>query len=514
MKTTTLFNWLDSRGAGILLHPSSLPGHQGIGTLGRPLKRFLSFLKQSGISYWQTLPLGPTGYGDCPYSSFSSKAGNPYLVDMEAIVEQGLLERHDLSELRRMPENYVDFGQLYMLKWPLLKLAFKRFTSIGRDELGAYGSFAAFKKLNAEWLEPFALFMALKMKNGGNSWQQWPKEHRDYTKAKELTLSKEVAEEAEAQRFYQYLFFAQWGQVRQWAREAGVSIIGDMPLYVSMDSADVWSSPESFDLDRYLRPKAVAGVPPDYFSPDGQLWGNPLYNWAAMKKDGYKWWLERLRANFALFDIVRLDHFRAFHNYWKVPASAPTAREGKWIDGPGLAFFKVLLKEFPDCKLIAEDLGDIDEGVYKLLRDTGLPGMAVLQFAFDGYPKNLHVTHNQYRNQVLYPGTHDNDTTTGWYEKLDEVYKDQIRRYLRIDGSDISWDFIREAYHAVPNLCICTVQDLMCLGSKARMNEPGKSMGNWKWRMDGVQFENMFNHAKALRDLGWLYGRLPEGVEK
>ncbi|MBN1404364.1 MAG: 4-alpha-glucanotransferase [Opitutales bacterium] len=505
-----LFNWLNSRGAGVLMHPSSLPGNQGIGTLDKTLVRFIDLLKQAGMSYWQTLPFGPTGYGDCPYSSFSSRAGNPYLIDMEAMVECGLLKGEDLDEISRLGSREVDFGRLYLIKWPLLKLAFKRFKQGACDELGDYGSFSAFKEDNKSWLEPFALFMALKINHAGRPWYEWEPKLRCWEKAAKARLTPDVKEEVEAQRFYQYLFFAQWAKIRNLAAKAGISIIGDLPFYVSRDSADVWSNPECFDLDADLNPNAVAGVPPDYFSPDGQLWGNPLYNWSKIKADSYSWWLDRLAANFGIFDIVRLDHFRAFHNYWKVPADAQTAKNGEWVLGPGMDFFKVVAKRFPNCRIIAEDLGDIDDGVHKLLKDTGLPGMAVLQFAFDGNPHNLHVSHNQKANQVLYPGTHDNDTTRGWYDKLPEVYRDQIRRYLRVSGKDIAWDFIREAYHSVPSLCISSAQDILGLGTDARMNEPGTSMGNWKWRMTQVQFEQLFVHAAALKELAGLYGRLPE----
>jgi len=506
---TPLFNWLDQRGAGVLLHPSSLPGPHGIGTLGPELRRFINFLKNAGMSYWQMLPHGPTGYGDSPYSCFSSKAGNPYLVDLEELKNLGLLQDQDLSEIARLSAEHVDFGMLYRLKWPILKLAFRNFSKAKRDVLPGYGSFKKFKAEKAAWLNPFATFMALKSYHSGHPWYEWEENLRSWTKASKAKLTREVIEEAEAHRFYQYLFFAQWAQVRTWAKDAGISIIGDMPFYVSRDSADVWGEPEFFDLDDKLQPNAVAGVPPDYFSPDGQLWGNPLYNWEGLAKTGYKWWMDRLEANFDIFDIVRIDHFRAFHNYWRVSAKAKTARKGEWILGPGLDFFSAVLKRFPACRLIAEDLGDIDEGVHTLLSGTGLPGMAVLQFAFDCDPENLHITHNLNHNQALYPGTHDNNTTTGWYGKLAGVYQDQIRRYLRVNGQDISWDFIRESYHAVPKLAIFSVQDLLSLGSEARMNEPGISMGNWQWRISRKQFEMLFVHATALKELAWLYGRLP-----
>jgi len=506
---TPLFNWLDKRAAGILLHPSALPGTQGIGTLGPELRRFLDFLKQSGVGYWQMLPPGPTGYGDSPYSSFSSKAGNPYLIDLEALVRLDLLHGDELDEISSLSSAHVDFGQLYRVKWPILKLAYRRFAKMRKDAIPGYGSFSSFKADRAAWLDSFAVFMALKASHGGRPWYEWEPELKSWTRAGAAKLSKDVREDAEAQRFYQYLFFGQWNQVRGWAAEAGVSIIGDMPFYVARDSADVWAEPEFFDLDADLLPNAMAGVPPDYFSPDGQLWGNPLFNWERLRESGYKWWMERLEASFGIFDVVRIDHFRAFYNYWRVPANALNARTGEWVLGPGLDFFDKVLERFPSCHLIAEDLGEIDEGVHILLRDTGLPGMAVLQFAFDGDTTNLHLPHNLKANQILYPGTHDNDTTLGWYSKLAGPYQDQLRRYLRVSGQDVSWDLIRESYRSVANLAVVSAQDLLSLGTEARMNEPGTSMGNWQWRMSHSQFEQLMVHAPALKDLGWLYGRLP-----
>jgi 4-alpha-glucanotransferase len=504
-----LYNWLVKRGAGLLLHPTSLPGEHGVGTMGASLRRFIDFLGQSGITYWQMLPPGPTGYGDCPYSSFSSFAGNPYLIDLDELVRQGLLARAELVELERLPRDHVDFGQLYKIKWAILRLAHKRFAQSKRDVVPGYGSFRDFKAASAAWLEPFAFFMALKAQHGGRPWYEWEAGLRSWERAQGKTMPKAVRDEAEAQRFYQYIFFGQWKSVREWAATAGVTIVGDMPFYVARDSADVWASPEVFDLDADLAPVAVAGVPPDYFTPDGQLWGNPIYRWEHLKATGYKWWLDRLGAGFEIFDIVRLDHFRAFHNYWRVPAGAPNARKGDWILGPGLDFFEKVLERFPASRIIAEDLGDIDPGVYELLAATGLPGMAVLQFAFDGDPSNLHITHNHKPNQVVYPGTHDNDTVRGWYAEQPGVMQDQIRRYMRISGEDISWDLIRESYRSPARLAIVAVQDLLCLGPEGRMNKPGTAMGNWQWRMTHEQFERLLSHTPALKELGWLYGRAP-----
>ena len=504
-----IFNWLDARGAGLLLHPTSLPGRHGIGTLGAEMRRFIAFLRNAGFSFWQMLPPGPTGYGDCPYSSFSAMAGNPYLIDVDSLIELGLLEKIDTAELARLPDGRVDFGMLYLVKWPILKLAYRRFAKSRKDALPGYGSFRRFKAAKASWLEPFSLFMALKGAHGGRPWYEWEPALRRYATIDVSKLSKDVREEAEAQKFYQYLFFGQWNAVRTFAAEAGISIIGDMPFYVSRDSADVWGAPENFDLDADLNPKAVAGVPPDYFSADGQLWGNPLYNWKHLSATGFAWWLERLRAAFDIFDIVRLDHFRAFHDYWSIPADAKTAKNGEWLLGPDLDFFRKVRETFGNAKLIAEDIGDIDEGVRTLLAGSGLPGMAVLHFAFSNEPANSYLPHNHLPNQVLYAGTHDNDTSRGWYEKQTAPSQDQLRRYLRISGQDIAWDLVRECYRSVAKLAVVSAQDLLSLGSEARMNTPGTSMGNWQWRMTAYQFEQLYVHSAYLHELGWLYGRLP-----
>jgi len=505
---TPLFNWLNNRSAGILLHPTSLPGRHGVGTLGAGMRRFVEFMKLAGFKYWQVLPPGPTGYGDCPYSSFSAMAGNPYMIDLDPLVEMGLLNEDELAEISRLPSDHVDFGLLYRVKWPVLRLAYKRFARSPRDILPGFGSFKAFKAAKESWLEPFATFMALKAAHGGRPWYEWDVSLRSCSRVDLKKLPREIREEAEAQKFYQYLFFGQWAEVRKLAAEAEIQIVGDMPFYVSRDSADVWGSPEAFDLDANLCCNAVAGVPPDYFSKDGQLWGNPLYNWKKLADNGYDWWMKRLDAAFELFDVVRLDHFRAFHDYWKILADSKTACVGEWGLGPDLDFFKAVQALFNNPRLIAEDLGLIDDGVRLLLKNTGLPGMCVLHFGFDGDGGNLNIPHNMKANQVLYAGTHDNNTSRGWYDSLTPVYQDQLRRYLRIDGNDVSWDLIRECYHSVPNLAIICAQDILSLGSGARMNIPGTSMGNWQWRMTQRQFEELFVHAAYLNEIGWLYGRI------
>ncbi len=516
-----IFNWLENRGAGLLLHPTSLPGRHGIGTLGAELRRFLAFLGSAGFTSWQMLPPGPTGYGDCPYSSFSAMAGNPYLIDLDSLIGIGLLTEEECAELVRLPQARVDFGRLYQIKWPILKLAYRRFVKSRKDSLAGYGSYRKFKTAKASWLDSYALFMALKATHAGRPWWEWPEQFRIFSSIDPEKLPRETREEIEAQKFYQYLFFGQWNAVRALAKEAGVSIVGDMPFYVCRDSADVWGAPENFDLDENLSPKAVAGVPPDYFSKDGQLWGNPLYNWKYLAANGYGWWMERLRAAFDIFDVVRLDHFRAFHDYWNVPADALTARKGEWLYGPGLDFFKKVREVFGNVPLIAEDLGDIDEGVRELLRATGLPGMAVLHFAFSCEPENVYLPHNHLQNQVLYAGTHDNDTSRGWYETLPPQAQDQFRRYFHVSGADVAWDMIRACYASTARLAVVTAQDLLSLDTRARMNIPGTfgtdkrvetdgvKIGNWQWRLTPDQFAQMLAHAPYLKEIGWLYGRLP-----
>jgi 4-alpha-glucanotransferase len=506
--TAPLFNWLNRRGAGVLLHPTSLPSAFGVGAFDEAVIPFLDFLQDAGFDHWQICPLGPTGYGDSPYQCFSSFAGNPYLIDPAPLVRAELLTEALVAPLRALDTRQVDFGALYERKLPLLFSAHATWRRAGRPNLG-YGDFAAFRERNAAWLDGYALFSALKDRFGGNPWWDWPAEVRSLAAARQSPLRTGVADRAEAYAFIQYVFAGQWAGVRQAARRRGISLIGDTPIFTALDSADVWSNPELFQLDRHTgRPTAVAGVPPDYFSADGQLWGNPLYDWPAHAATGYAWWLERLRANFELCDIVRIDHFRGFEAYWSVPAGATTARTGKWVEGPGLDFFRAVRDALPGAKLIAEDLGLLTPATLALREATGLPGMAVLQFAFGGGPDNLYLPHNQRVNSVVYPGTHDNDTTLGWYAAAGEAVRDHVRRYFRIGGSEIGWDFIRSVYASVSHLAVVPMQDLLSLRSEARFNTPGRSQGNWTWRYRPEALQALHAGSAAyLRELGRLYGR-------
>lgn len=503
-----LFDWLTERAAGVLLHPTCFPGAYGIGSLDGAVDAWLAFLQSSGFRYWQVCPLGPTGYGDSPYQCFSSFAGNPYLIDLEALETHGLLIDADLAPLRALPHDHVDFGWLYVTKWPALFKACEN--ALKPKAARPYGDYDEFKRKHRDWLTAYALFMALKDHHQGQPWWQWPSEFRFFSLAQKAALPDSVLKRAEAYSFTQYLFFGQWREVRANAKKRGIEIIGDAPIFVALDSADTWSNPQLFQLDQSTgRPLAVAGVPPDYFSADGQLWGNPLYNWPVHAVDGYTWWLSRLRANFELCDVLRIDHFRAFDTYWSIPADAKNARGGIWKQGPGLPFFEAVKAAMPDARLIAEDLGDLKPSVLELRDATGLPGMVILQFAYGGKADNLYLPHNHHANSVVYPGTHDNDTTLGWYRAAPELVRDHVRRYLRISGNEISWDFIRACYESVANLAIIPLQDCFSHASEGRFNIPGQPAGNWQWRYRPEQLGKIYlDSGTYLRDLGLLYGRI------
>lgn len=503
-----LFNWLDHRAAGVLLHPTSFPGEYGIGTLNEHCLAFIDFLAEAGFKYWQLCPLGPTGFGDSPYQSFSAFAGNPYLISLNSLEASKLLDPKILEELATLSTSFVDFGGLYNAKWPVLDAVYETFVQ-GKQKIRPYGKFATFKKKHADWLEPYAYYQALKAHFNGQPWYEWPKELLSYKDAKSSPLFKELTRDIDAQMFMQYLFFGQWDIVRAHAKKRGIQIVGDIPIFVALDSADVWQNPEYFQLDPKTRlPTEVAGCPPDYFSEDGQLWGNPLYNWDALAKDDNAWWIKRLKHSFDIYDVVRIDHFRGFDTYWSIPYGSPTAKTGKWKKGPGLDFFKSVKKKIKNCKLIAEDLGDLTDNVRILRRDTGLPGMAILQFAFGGEGDNYYLPHNLQANSVLYPGTHDNDTTIGWYADAATKEKDFVRRYLRVDGKEIGWDFLRAAYKSVSRLTIIPFQDILSLDGEARFNTPGEGQGNWTWRYTPKQFQAIQGGtAEYLRETAELYYR-------
>lgn len=508
VRPAPLYDWLTKRGAGVLLHPTCFPGDQGCGVLDAHAVRFLDFLKASGMKYWQVCPLGPTGYGDSPYQCFSAFAGNPYLIDLAPLVGHGLLKPDDLAGLARLSTAKVDFGGLYELKPRLLEAAYARFAET--HPALPYGDFQEFRRREAHWLDGYAFFRALKDHFNGIAWWEWPPEARNFRLALKSPLRAKLAASIATHQFAQYLFFGQWAEIRTAARERGIEIIGDIPIFVAGDSADAWSNPALFELDPVtFLPVAVAGVPPDYFSADGQLWGNPLYRWEAHRADGFAWWIARLRASFELCDVVRIDHFRGFDAYWRIPTPATTARVGEWTPGPGLDLFRAFQKACPDARIIAEDLGVLTDSVIGLRDDCGLPGMLVLQFAWGSDAGNSYLPHNAAANAVIYPGTHDNDTTLGWYRSgASERERDHVRRYLRISGDDIPWDFIRASYASVARLAVISLPDILALGSDARFNVPAQAQGNWQWRYRAGDLEKLSGATSDyLRELAELHGR-------
>jgi 4-alpha-glucanotransferase len=490
-----------NRSAGILLHPTSLTGPYGIGDLGPAAFEWLDWLAESGCKLWQVLPLGPTSYGDSPYQCFSAFAGNPYMISPDILLEQGLLKQEDLADMPAWDDQRVDFGRLYLWKPALLERAFQHFSSATGPVKAEFDSFCA---ENAGWLDDYALFMAIKETYDGGAWDLWPKALR----LRETTAMQEARRTLAGLvvrfSFYQFLFFRQWKNVLEYAHEKGVQIIGDIPIFVAFDSSDVWAHPDLFYLDKDGNPTVVAGVPPDYFSPTGQLWGNPLYKWEVHKASGYAWWLERIRATLKLVDILRIDHFRGFAGYWEIPAGKPTAEIGCWVPGPAADFFNAVQANLGSLPILAEDLGVITPDVVALREQFDLPGMKILQFAFSG-PDNPFLPHSYPKNCAVYTGTHDNDTTRGWYERAPETEKDFARRYLQIDGSQIAWDLIQHAWNSVAVFSLAPLQDFLELGTAARMNYPSKLGGNWEWRMNGEALSDGLQ--KRIKEMNWLYQR-------
>ncbi len=500
------------RSAGILLHPTSLPGPHGIGDLGPEAHRFVDFLADAGCGLWQVLPLGPTGFRGSPYQPFSAFAGNQYLVSPDALIEEGLLRRDDIPAAG-FPPDRVDFGLLLNWKLALLDRAWHRFGESAKPALGE--EFAAFRAANAAWLEDYSLFMALKAAHGRRAWNEWPDPLRRRWREAIGEARRAHAGAQEQVAFRQFLFFRQWAALRAHAAARGVKIVGDLPIFVAFDSADVWSRPELFLLDDDGRPTSVAGVPPDYFAPTGQLWGNPLYRWEAHARTGYAWWMERVEIILKLCDIVRLDHFRGYAAYWAVPAGDPTAERGRWVEGPGAAFMQALKDRFGDLPFIAEDLGHITPDVVALRERFVLPGMKVLQFAFSG-PDNPFLPHHYARDCAVYTGTHDNDTSAGWYASAPPAVRAFCDRYLGRDGrgrragggaahGDIAHDMMRAAWASVAALAIAPIQDLLGLDSSARMNHPGAEAGSWTWRMSAGLLTD--DRKTRLLELNELYGR-------
>ena len=501
-------SWLTTRTAGVLAHVSSLPGDYGIGNLGPGARSFVDFLAESGVRYWQICPIGPTGFGDSPYQLFSGRAGNPYFIDLGELLADGLLTDPEVAGLRQLPAGRVDYGRLYENYWAVLAKAHDRFAATGADEVNGLGSLAAFRRRNAGWLEPFTEFMALKAHFGGRSWTTWPEEFRGWSPQLRTALPGAAPREAERHAFYQYLFFGQWERLRRHAAARGVGIIGDVPIFVALDSADTWQNRAVFRLDAHGQPLAVAGVPPDYFAAEGQLWGNPLYDWEHLARTGYAWWIDRLRAAFELYDIIRLDHFRGFDTYWEVPASAPDARGGRWLKGPGLPFFNAVRQALPQARIIAEDLGYIGQEVVQLRRAAGLPGMKILQFAYGHDANNVNLPHFYPPDSVAYTGTHDNITTRGWLEGLTPDYAARIKDYFQLNGVRSAWPIIRAALATPSRLAIIPIQDLLDLPATATLNRPGTTDGNWQWRFTAGELAGLAGQPAAnLRHWIQLYDR-------
>jgi 4-alpha-glucanotransferase len=491
-----------SRAAGILLHPTSLPGRFGIGDLGPTAYAWVDALVRARQKWWQILPLGPTGFGDSPYQCFSAFAGNPNLVSPELLAREGLVDNRDLEGVN-FPTDRVAYGPVIEFKNRLLRKAWERFQSKLTPALSL--DFEEFCSRQATRLDDFALFVAIKEAQGGKCWQDWPTElvHRQPAALEQARRS--LAGAVGLQKFRQFLFFRQWEELKQYVNRHGIRLLGDAPIFVAGDSADVWANPELFLLDEHRRPRFVAGVPPDYFSKTGQLWGNPLYDWEAMRREDYRWWIDRLRATLAHVDWVRLDHFRGFAGFWRIPAGMPTAEKGNWVKGPGPAFFEKVRQELGGLPLVAEDLGLITPDVDALRDQFNLPGMRILQFAFGGAVENRFLPHNYIQNCVVYTGTHDNDTTRGWYATIGDQERDHVRRYLGRDGGDIAWDLIRLAWMSVADTAVAPLQDVLNLGPEARMNLPGQAKGNWDWRfLEGQLTEPVL---ARLADLTELYGR-------
>jgi 4-alpha-glucanotransferase len=471
------------RSSGLLLHVTSLPSKYGIGDVGPAALAWIDELRRAGQSWWQSLPLGPTGYGNSPYQPLSSFAGNELLVSPDWLIEDGLLRRDETAG-GDFPSGLVDYDGVIPYKRRLLRSAWANFTAGARRDLGA--AYEQFRNDQSHWLEDYALFRALKGKFNGEYFLNWPRESIERVPSSMIQARAKLADQIELVCFAQFLIFRQGERLKAYAHANGVRLIGDLPFFVSADSSDVWSNPEMFLLDGQRRPRFVAGVPPDYFSADGQLWGDPVYDWEELRRTGYRWWIDRLRALLSHVDVVRLDHFRGFAAAWHVPAGEPNARQGQWVPGPSADFFVAAKKELGALPFIAEDLGLITADVVQLRDSQGLPGMRVLQFAFDGNPQNPHLPENYLTDSVVYTGTHDNNTSRGWFDALPDQQKQTVWAYLRRapgESREVPPEMMRLAWTSRAAMAIAPLQDLLDLGASARMNVPGQAAGNWRWRL-------------------------------
>jgi len=494
------------RSCGILLHPTSFPSRYGIGDLGREAYRFVDFLVESGQQLWQILPLGPTGYGNSPYMSFSALAGNPLLLSPDILLEKGLLTPEDIQDIPQFPLDRVDFEKVITWKMPILRQAARNFNQ--NTNTFKYHQFEGFCNGNSFWLEDYALFMAILDTQGGKPWTEWPDElrNRDWNALKQITF--QLAEEIFIQKFLQFEFLQQWTDLRRYTNELNISIIGDIPIYVAHNSADVWANPQLFRLNSQTgQPEEMAGVPPDYFSATGQLWGNPIYNWEQLQETNFEWWVRRVKGTLALVDIIRIDHFRGLESYWSVPGGETTAVNGCWIKAPGLALFNKIREKLGVLPIMAEDLGEIDQDVIDLRDHFQFPGMNILHFAFGSDSQNPYLPFNINHNSVVYTGTHDNNTTVGWYyDNTSEYGQKHLSEYIGAHSSHgVAWDLIRLALSSVSNQAIIPLQDIFSLGSDARMNTPGLAEGNWGWRYRAEALNS--EYSTRLRDMVMIYGR-------
>ena len=498
------------RESGILCPISSIWSRYGIGCFSKEAYDFVDFLKEAGQSYWQVLPFGPTGFGDSPYQSFSTFAGNPYFISPDDLVKDGLLAQHELDQYDFGSNvEAVDYGALYNNRFKMLRVAYDRFKENPDPE------FKTFREENKEWLDDYGLFMALKNANEGKAWVDWDHSLRTRDPEALKEAHEKYADVVGFYAFQQYEFMKQWRKLKAYANENGIKIIGDIPFYTAFDSADTWGNPKMYLFDKENRPTKVAGCPPDAFSADGQLWGNPIYNWSYIKKTKYEWWIARIKHNLEFCDVLRVDHFRAFDEFYEIPYGEKTARNGKWVKGPGIALFKAIKKELGDVEIIAEDLGYITDSVRKLVKDTGYPGMKVLQFAFDSREESDYLPHNYDHNCVVYTGTHDNETTRGWIEDLNNQDRDFARRYINsiyTDYGTFTWDFIRCAQASCADLCIVPIQDYLVKGNEARINHPSTLGTNWQWRIIPNYLSKEL--ARSIHDMTELYCRIPKPAKE
>lgn len=492
------------RSAGILLHPTSLPGPNGIGEIGEMARLWIDFLARAGQSVWQILPLGPTGYGNSPYQTTSVFAGNPLLIDLGRLVQDGYLPESALQKRPDFPHDRVDYDAVGAWKLPLLLQSYTHFskTASAQDRV----KFDEFCQLHGRlWLDDFSLFMAIKNDQQGRPWNEWPEELKLRDDEAMHRIAARLQNEIQAQKFIQFVFFRHWQELKEYANERGIQVLGDIPIYVTYDSADVWANQDKFNLDEEGRPTVVAGVPPDYFSETGQLWGNPIYRWPEMARSGFKWWIERVRITHQCVDLVRIDHFRGFESYWAVPFGEKTAVNGQWLEGPGSALFDALRQALGDIPIIVEDLGVITPEVETLRDKYGFPGMKILQFAFANGPDDPYLPHNFEKNCVVYTGSHDNDTTVGWFATAGHGEREYCQKYLNCSSETVTWNLIRLAYSSTALLAMVPLQDVLALGSQARMNIPGKPAGNWSWRVTAEQLQE--THARNLAELSGIFGR-------